>query len=254
MHWFNWWWSHEVVHGGKGPLLLALVAFVVTFVLTRIITRLIRAGVGPFGDIDIDGVHLHHSTPGVVMVVGGGLTAVGAPPLSAWAYLAAFAVGSGSALVLDEFAMIFRLRDVYWTEEGQMSVGAATLAAACLGLAVVGLSPASVPGLTGAVLWIRYALMAFLTVNLVSVAVVALKGKYPTAVVGVFVAPVAWIAAVRLARPSSLWARLRYDELAKQRARDRLERFDRRWGPVQRWWANLIGGRPTAAGHRPERN
>jgi len=254
MHWFNWWWSHEVVHGGKGPLLLALIAFVVTFLVTRIITRLIRAGIGPFGNINIDGVHLHHSTPGVVMVIGGGLTAVGAPTLSAWAYLAAFAVGSGSALVLDEFAMIFRLRDVYWSEEGQMSIGAATLAAACLCLAVVGLSPASVPGLSGAVLWIRYALMVFLALNLTAVAVVALKGKYPTAVVGVFVAPVAWIAAIRLARPTSLWARLRYDEHQRSLARRRLDRFDRRWGPIQRWWADLIGGRPTRLDHPPEEN
>jgi len=35
--------------------------------------------------------------------------------------------------VLDEFALILHLRDVYWSGEGQLSAEAVTLAAACLG-------------------------------------------------------------------------------------------------------------------------
>ena len=49
--------------------------------------------------------------------------------------LAALLVGVGASLVLDEFAMIFRLQDVYWSQEGQLSVNVVTLAAACVGLA-----------------------------------------------------------------------------------------------------------------------
>ena len=78
---------------------------------------------------------MHHSTPGIILLIAGAFTAVGCPPLSVWSYLAALLVGIGSSLVLDEFAMIFRLQDVYWTQEGQLSVNIVTLAGACVGLA-----------------------------------------------------------------------------------------------------------------------
>ena len=144
MGWLNDWWQHEVVDGYKGPLLLSFVAFVVTFLTTRSITRLIRDGKGPFHNVSSGGVHMHHSTPGIVLLIVGGFTAVGSPPLSVWTYLAAVLVGVGASLVLDEFAMIFRLQDVYWSQEGQLSVNVVTLAAACVGLATVGVSPANV--------------------------------------------------------------------------------------------------------------
>jgi hypothetical protein len=38
--------------------------------------------------------------------------------------------------VLDEFALILHLQDVYWSGEGQLSVEAVSLVAACLGLAL----------------------------------------------------------------------------------------------------------------------
>src|SRR6218665_460564 len=117
------WWQNEIVGGYKGPLLLSFVAFVVTFVTTRTITRVIRAGKGPFHNLSSSGgVHLHHSTPGVILLIVGGFVAVGSPPLSLSTFLAALFVGVGASLVLDEFAMIFRLQDVYWTQEGQLSV------------------------------------------------------------------------------------------------------------------------------------
>src|SRR5262245_25562123 len=140
MAWVNTWWQHEVVHGYKGPLLLSFIAFVVTFVTTRSITRLIRDGKGPFHNISSGGVPMHHSTPGVILLIAGGFSAVGAPPLSVWIYFAAALVGIGASLVLDEFAMIFRLQDVYWTQEGQLSVNVVTLAGACVGLAAAGVS------------------------------------------------------------------------------------------------------------------
>ena len=141
MAWLDNWWQVDVVDGYKGPLLLSFVAFVVTFVTTRTITRMIRAGKGPFHNVSTGGVHMHHSTPGVLLLILGGFMGVGSPPLSVWTYLAGLLVGIGASLVLDEFAMIFRLQDVYWTQEGQLSVNMVTLAAACVGLAAVGVSP-----------------------------------------------------------------------------------------------------------------
>lgn len=245
MDWLSSWWQHDVVDGYKGPLLLSFVAFVVTFLTTRTITRLIRAGKGPFHNVSAGGVHMHHSTPGIILLIAGAFTAVGCPPLSVWVYLAALLVGVGASLVLDEFAMIFRLQDVYWTQEGQLSVNIVTLAGACVGLAAVGVSPIHTDELPAGVATLRYTAVVALLLHFLVVAVVALKGKYPTALIGLFVSPVAWVAAVRLARPTSPWARWRYDDQKVARARARTADFDKRWAPVRRHWDDLIGGTPT---------
>jgi hypothetical protein len=248
MGWLGEWWQHEVVDGYKGPLLLSFVAFVVTFATTRTITRLIRAGRGPFHNVSSGGVHMHHSTPGVVLLIVGGFSAVGSPPLSLWTYLAAVLVGVGASLVLDEFAMIFRLQDVYWTQEGQLSVNVVTLAAACVGLAAVGVSPVKLDDLPGSLAAVRIGAVVVLLFHFVVVAIAALKGKYPTALIGLFISPVVWVAAVRLARPTSPWARWRYGPDKLARAQRRAAEFDRRWAPVRRHWDDFIGGTPTLAG------
>lgn len=246
MEWVDKWWQHEVIHGFKGPLLLSFLAFVLTFLVTRTITRLIRAGKGPFHNVSSGGVHLHHSTPGILLLIVGAFTALGNPPHSVWMYVAGVAVGAGSSLVLDEFAMIFRLQDVYWSQEGQLSVNMVTLAAACVGLAAVGVSPVNVHGLAGAAVTLRILLMVWLLVHLVLVAVTALKGKYPMALIGLFLSPVTWPGALRLARPTSPWARWRYSPEKLAAAQRRAAEFDERWGPVRRRWDDLIGGTPTA--------
>ena len=248
MSWLNEWWVDEIAHGYKGPLLLSFAAFVVTFVTTRTITRLIRDGRGPFHNVSSGGVHMHHSTPGVVLLIVGGFTAVGSPPLSVWTYLAGVLVGVGASLVLDEFAMIFRLQDVYWSQEGQLSVNVVTLAGACVGLAAVGVSPAKLDDVPGHFAEIRLVAVALLLVHFVVVAIAALKGKYPTALIGLFVSPVAWVAAARLARPTSPWSRWRYGAPKRARAQQRADEFDKRWAPVRRHWDDFIGGTPAPAG------
>ncbi|WP_375483026.1 hypothetical protein [uncultured Jatrophihabitans sp.] len=246
MAWVSDWWHDEVVHGAKGPLLLSFVALVLTFCVTRTITRTIRAGKGPFQDVSEGGVHLHHSTPGIVLLVVGAFVAVGAQARSPWAYLAAAFVGVGASLVLDEFAMILHLDDDYWTQEGQLSVNVVTLATACVALAVIGVSPVS--GLSDTEVAVRGSVLVVLVLHLLLVAVTAFKGKYPTALVGLFLAPVTWVSAVRLARPTSPWARWFYSTGRRERAVRRAAGFDRRWDPVRRRWDDLVGGAPTPSG------
>ena len=87
------------------------------------------------------------------------------------------------------------------------------------------------------------AIVATVVVELALCAVVALKGKISTAVIGMFIAPVASVAAIRLARPDSFWARRRDpggQRQARQSLRDRKQRHDRR---VRRF-QDLIGGAP----------
>ena len=139
------WWQREVVAAVKLPLMLCFLAFVVTFVLTRMVTRMIRSGRGPFrNQVTASGVHIHHAVPGIVLLVVGAFTAVGDPGSLGWRSFAAVAVGTGVSLVLDEFALILHLQDVYWSGEGRVSVEAVGLTAACLGLALAGFSPAGV--------------------------------------------------------------------------------------------------------------
>src|ERR1700760_2951796 len=121
--------------------MLCLVAFVVTFATTRTITRLIRDDRGPFRNNVRGGVHIHHAVPGLILLIIGALTAVGGPDQLGWQSFAGITVGIGMSLVLDEFALILHLQDVYWSGEGQLSVEAVSLAAACLGLTLVGFTP-----------------------------------------------------------------------------------------------------------------
>lgn len=113
------WWYRNIVEPGKLPLLLALAAFLLSFAATRTITRLIRAGRGPFRNVTPGGMHIHHVVPGVILTVIGGFGAVGSGRHGVGASICAVIFGTGAGLVLDEFALILHLADVYWTEQGR---------------------------------------------------------------------------------------------------------------------------------------
>jgi hypothetical protein len=52
----------------------------------------------------------------------------------------------GAALVLDEFALILHLHDVYWSEEGRLSVEVMVLGPALIGMLVLGAPPLGMDG------------------------------------------------------------------------------------------------------------
>jgi hypothetical protein len=72
-----------------------------------------------------------------------------------------------------------------------------------------------------------------------------LKGKYRTALFGLFLPPVLIFGAVRLARPTSIWSRHRYQGKRLERAQHRAADFDKYFDPLQTDWVNLIGGKPS---------
>jgi hypothetical protein len=239
------WWHRDVIAAGKLPLMLCFLSFVVTFASTRTITRLIRDGRGPFRNVSVGGTHVHHSVPGIILLMIGAFTAVGGPGTLGWRSFSAVAVGIGTSLVLDEFAMILPLQDVYWSGEGQLSVEAVSLVAACLGLALVGFSPVQVEGVDSAEFSLRISATGVLVIDACLALVCILKGKYRTGLFGLFLPPVGAIGAVRLARPNSIWARHRYHGKRLERATRRAAAFDRRWKPLQAGWLDFIGGRPS---------
>jgi len=239
------WWHREVIAAGKLPLMLCFLSFVVTFVSTRAITRLIRDGRGPFRNVTLGGTHVHHSVPGIILLMIGAFTAIGGPGTMGWLSFSAIAAGIGTSLVLDEFALILHLQDVYWSGEGQLSVEAVSLVAACLGLALVGFSPVRVADVDSAELSLRMSATAVLVIDACLALICVLKGKYRSGLFGLFLPPVGFIGAVRLARPNSIWARRRYRGKRLERATRRAADFDRRWKPVQADWEDFIGGRPS---------
>ncbi|MGF7235850.1 MAG: hypothetical protein ACQSGP_12945 [Frankia sp.] len=199
------WWYRNIVEPGKEPLMLYLLAFIVTFLVTRTVVRLIRAGKGPFGNVSAGGLHVHHVVPGTILMLTGGLMAVGTSTHSSWRLVAAVVFGMGSALVLDEFALILHLSDVYWEQAGRASVNAVMLTAGIIGCVLLGFSPLSVHNVTDQEFALRVAVLTNEAVSIVFIVIALLKGKYGMALLGIFLFPLAAVASFRLARPNSPW-------------------------------------------------
>ena len=120
-----------------------------------------------------------------------------------------------------------------------------SLTAACLGLALVGFSPFGVQDIDGIELSLRLTATGILIIDGVLSFICVLKGKYRTALFGLFLPLVGVIGAVRLARPSSIWARHRYRGERLERATRRAADFDRRWAPSR------PTGKTSSAASRP---
>jgi hypothetical protein len=137
------------------------------------------------------------------------------------------------------FALWVRLKDVYWSEEGRTSLDAVVVAAAFAALVVLGTNPFGLDDPTS------ISATAVAVTGILGLAVICfLKGRVLLGVVGVFTPVVALVGAVRLAHPSSPWARWRYNDTRLQAARDRFDpsRGAGRW---QRRLGDLVAGAPT---------
>lgn len=118
---------------------IASTTFFLTFAIVRLITHSIRAGRGPFHNVETGGGrHIHHLVFGILLLLIVGFLwlsqlGTGMGRGSIWAgRLTAFFFAIGAALTLDEFALWFNLADVYWSPEGVASVRAVFLFGAVL--------------------------------------------------------------------------------------------------------------------------
>jgi hypothetical protein len=225
---------------GTGAAFVVLVAFLVSFLAIRTSARLTRSVSWWPGGLQSGGAHIHHLVWGICLMMLSGFLAFAAPLEAPWWHFVAIGFGVGAGLTMDEFALWVRLQDVYWTQEGRASLDAVVVAAAFAALVVLGTKPfglddpASITGTAVAVaLVLGLAVMCFA------------KGRVLLGVIGLFVPVVALVGALRLAHPSSPWARWRY-------SRPRLERAEARFGPTRRatrWQrriADLVAGAPSA--------
>jgi hypothetical protein len=102
--------------------LLSWLAFTGTFAGLRALTYSIRAGKGPFGNISVGGEHVHHYLWGIGLLTGVGAVAVRGEERHRLHPVLAISYGSGLALIVDEFALLLDLKDVYWASQGRVSV------------------------------------------------------------------------------------------------------------------------------------
>ena len=116
----------------ENALLNLLGAFTLTWAITRGSTHVIRrhGPTGPFRNLVLGGGHIHHFVPGIGLAFAAGGAAVISRREQLHPWLA-LPFGAGVALTVDESALLLKLDDVYWTEEGIVSVqiGFAALAA-----------------------------------------------------------------------------------------------------------------------------
>jgi hypothetical protein len=241
-------YGDHIYDSGREPAFLMLLAFTLTLAGTRFYTRMAR--VRGWGSAIVGDVHVHHLVPGVVLsLVAGGL-ALAFEPREFWVAFLAAAFGAGAALVLDEFAMLLHLDDVYWTTEGRLSIDACLAAIAFLALAVLATFPLSSDS-AGDRLG-RSIADGLLVLNVCLVTVTFLKGKLKLGLFGIVFAPLSLVGSLRLAKPSSVWARLLYPDNGRRLRRSRLRFASRetRWvGPRQRFY-DLIGGAPHLGSKR----
>ena len=123
-------------------------------------------------------------------------------------------------LALDEFALWLDLKDVYWSEQGRKSIDAVIVAATITGMILVGFS--AWVELAEDVEDVVFALVGAFGIIGIAAAIVNLaKEKFGIAVLGFLIPPIGIVAAFRLGRPRSLWARLFYSEHKCRRAQER---------------------------------
>jgi hypothetical protein len=238
-------WNDQLVANDRQGVFLVLVGFVGSFAFIRMSTRMIRAEVSWWpGNVESEsGLHVHHLVFGIIaMMVAGtlGFAAFGHSPLTE---ICAFLFGVGAGLTIDEFALWVYLEDVYWAEQGRSSIDATVIAAALIGLIVVGANPFEASGEGATAI---ESIATWLAV-IVFVAGSFTKGRRLHGIIGVFFVPLAIYATCRIGKPNSPWAHHRYGAKHPGKQAKAEERFHpgRRTDRFKEAFRDIVGGKPS---------
>jgi len=223
---------------GREAAFLVLLAFLCSFGFIRTSARLTRSVSWWPGGVETGGVHLHHLVWGIVLLLLCGFTAFATAMHSPWWQITSIGFGIGAGFTLDEFALWVRLQDVYWSEEGRASLDAVIMAAVFAALVVIGVQPWGLDE-TGS----RVGTGVFVLVTLLLSGITFMKGRILLGVLGIFILPLGLWGTLRLAKPSSPYAKL-YGPDKLERARHRF-RPDRPSARLGRAFLDLIGGKPS---------
>lgn len=123
--------GYEATPEPERMLLHVLSGFLIGGAMSRIIAIGIRDGWWPVKNVYVKNRHIHHFIPGIIISNISAMAALlSASPKKSFF---AFSFGVGAGMTLDEAALLLDLKDVYWTEEGllsiQLSLGAASVLA-----------------------------------------------------------------------------------------------------------------------------
>jgi len=115
--------SREEFDPAQKSVLWSWLAFTATFGVARAITYSIKDGKGSFHNVSTkSGIHLHHYLWGIALVSAVGSLAVRGDRSAVEHPVIGVAYGTGVALIVDEFALLLDLKDVYWAKQGRWSV------------------------------------------------------------------------------------------------------------------------------------
>jgi hypothetical protein len=239
----NFWHDQLVEHGRQG-LFLVLVGFVGSFGFIRMSTRLMRSPRVPWwpGSIVSDsGVHLHHLVFGICTMMAAGTLGFWFFDTSPWLEICALFFGIGAGLTIDEFALFVHLDDVYWSREGRSSIDATVIAAAGMGLILLGVRPFDV--LSNGDADVIETVIGAIIVLCVSTICFA-KGRLMHGTIGFLIFPIGLYGAARIGKPGSLWANRFYGERKPRKQAKAEQRFrdDRRTERLKESVRDAVGG------------
>jgi hypothetical protein len=239
------------------PVMWMFIALLATFVITRVVTRRIRhrqravdlaasrgeqngdTDSGMLGNLSLGGVHIHHQVFGILIMCAVGIALIAFSPEGAALNVCAVLFGVGVSLAFDEFALWLHLDDVYWSAQGRQSVDAIFCLLVIVGILIGGAD--FVTGAIGTAAWWSSIGVVMITLGFSVVAL--LKGKTMTGIIGVFFALAGVIGAIRLAKPTSWWARRRYAPASKKAGKSARRfgaAYEHRWNRLR----DLVGGAP----------
>lgn len=119
-------------------LFVASVSFFLTFAGVRAVVYAVLHNIPPFHFIEHGGRHIHHLVFGILILLAvgyGWLADIGTGEDASSLFMSrlmSILYGVGAALTLDEFALWFNLKDVYWSPQGRTSIDAVILFGALL--------------------------------------------------------------------------------------------------------------------------
>ena len=237
-------WDDQILAHERQGVFLVLVGFILSFAFIRMSTRLMRSPRVPWWPgsvVSESGVHIHHLVFGIVTMMIAGTLGFATHGASPWAEICGFLFGVGAGLTIDEFALWVYLDDVYWAEQGRSSIDATVIAAAAMGLIVLGVNPLDLGSESEGI--VALAISGLLLVAVVGTCF--LKGRRMHGIIGFFIFPVALYGAARIGKPDSGWAHRRYGERRPKKQAKSEARFppDRRTDRFKEAFRDIVGGK-----------
>ncbi|MEA2493706.1 MAG: hypothetical protein QOJ29_1617 [Thermoleophilaceae bacterium] len=132
--------GYQAAPAQENALFNLFASFVISLLLSRAIAFGLRdrRRLGPFRNVRVGRRHIHHFVPGIALAFVSGAIAIVTRDEDLEPKLALF-FGARMGMTMDEAALLLELEDVYWTEEGLLSVQIGAGLVGLLGALAIGL-------------------------------------------------------------------------------------------------------------------